>query len=263
MEGTTKRGRSRSRTSAPYPRAMSVSRSRSRGAPRVVYQASAGETKYFDTSFTQTIASAGDWTGTEVPCTNYIQNDGTTLGSYTASALVPSAVGSGYGQVIGSKYKIKKLRVRGLITGSALSDQADVPIGLSVRIALVVDTRPNGAQAQGEEVFPDMGTATQNNYSFMAMGSAQGDRFRVLKDEVVILNPASAGTDGANTLSAVRTSAPFSFTWKPKVPWQVLITPSSATPTVAALANCNIFLLAHSISTGAIITGCSRCYYEG
>jgi len=51
------------------------------------------ETKYFDTVFSQTVASAQDWTGTEVPCVNYIQSDGTTVGAYTDSALIPSAIG--------------------------------------------------------------------------------------------------------------------------------------------------------------------------
>lgn len=80
-----------------------------------------------------------------MPCTNYIQSDGTTLGAYTDSALIPSAVGAGYGQVVGSKYMLHKIRVRGQVFPAVNSDQADVPPMASVRVVLVQDLRPNGA----------------------------------------------------------------------------------------------------------------------
>jgi len=263
-----KRGRSRSRAvSSGYstPRQMSVSRSRSRGPVTVLYMSAGDETKYFDTSQLQTIATAADWSGTEVPCTNYIQSDGTTVGAYTDSALIPSAIGAGYGNVVGAKYKIKKIRVRGMLTNTVGSDQADVPIPNAVRIALVQDTRPNGAQAQGEDIFTDMGNANQCTFSFQAMGAGQGGRFRILKDETFMLQPAVAATDGANTNSQNRDGALFSFTWKPKVPLEVLLKANSATPTVASLSSCNIFLVAHagSATPAAQIASCARCYYLG
>lgn len=267
MEGTFKRGRSRSRSGFSTPRSMSVSRSRSRGAPtvRVLYMPAADETKYFDTSFSQTLSIVADWTGTEVPCTNYIQNDGVTVGAYTDSALIPSAIGAKYGEVVGGKYKIKKIRVRGGIQSQAGSDQADVPLPASVRVCLILDTRPNGTQAQGEEVFTDMGTGYQCNYSFLAMGAGQGGRFRILKDFLVQLQPAASGTDGTNTNSTSRTGADFSFTWKPKVPFEVLLKTSGSTPAIAQLSSANIFLLAHSSNgnPSSLLQGCARCYYIG
>lgn len=229
------------------------------------YPRNAGqETKYFDTSFEQNpIATAADWTGTEVPCTNYVQSDGTTVGAYTDSALVPSAVGAGYGQVVGSKYQIKKIRCRGSITANVQSDQADVPGPAIVRVVLVQDTRPNGAQAQGEDIFTDLGGAAQCNFSYLAMGAGQGSRFRILADEFVTLQPAVAGTDGANTNSTARQGATFSFQYKPKKPIEVFLKANSSTPTVASLSNENFFLLAHA-NTGTIaISGAARCYYLG
>lgn len=247
-------------------RPPSRSRSASRSAPvTVLYMPSSDETKYFDTSFNQAIASAADWTGTEVPCTNYLQSDGTTVGAYTDSALIPSAIGAGYGQVVGSKYKIKKIRVRGQVLSGVASDQADVPGPCTVRVALVHDTRPNGSQAQGEDIFTDIGTSPQNNFSFLAMGAGQAGRFRILKDEWMVLQPAVAGTDGASTNSVARTGGLFSFTWKPKVPYEVLLKANSNTPTVASLSNCNIFLVAHTDSATLVnaITGAARAYYLG
>jgi len=264
-----KRGRSRSRSDRSgfaTPRDMSVSRSRSRGRDiTVLYMPAGDETKYFDTSQSQTISAAADWTGSEVPCTNYIQSDGTTVGSYTDSALIPSAIGAGYGQVVGAKYKIKKIRVRGQISSGLASDQADVPLPNVVRVALIQDTRPNGAQAQGEEVFTDMGASTQCNFSFLAMGAGQGGRFCILKDTTVVLDPTVAATDGASTNSQSRGAALFSFTWKPKVPLEVLLKANSATPTVASLSSANIFLLAHcgSATPTTAVLSCARCYYVG
>lgn len=246
---------------------MSALRSaaRSQARSRIIAFSPQGETKYFDTSFSQTVASAGDWTGTEVPCTNYIQSDGTTVGAYTDSALIPFAVGAGYGQVVGSKYNLKKIRVRGEVTGIVGADQADVPPPNSVRVVLVQDLRPNGAQAQGEDVFTDMGNGPQCNYSFLAMGAGTGAKFRILADETIMLQPALAGTDGASTNSVVRSGQTFSFVWKPKQPLQVFLKANSASPTVASLSSANIFLLAHagSATTTTAIQGCARCYYEG
>lgn len=228
------------------------------------YRRGGGETKYFDTSFAQAVSAAADWTGSEVPCTNYIQSDGTTVGAYTDSALIPSANGTGYGQIIGNKYHIKKIRVRGEITSLLASDQADVPQPATVRVVLVQDLRANGAQSQGEDVFPDMGTAAQQAFAFLAMGSGNAGKFKILADEWCVLEPTVAGTDGASTNSVCRGAKTFSFQWKPKTPHQVLLKANSTTPTVASLSNTNIFLLAHtSQSSGGTtsINGCARCYY--
>nr|QXP07763.1 MAG: putative capsid protein [Arizlama virus] len=220
------------------------------------------ETKYFDTSFAQTVASAADWTGTEVPCTNYVQSDGTTIGAYTDSALIPSAVGAGYGQVNASKFHLKKLRCRGSLIGAVTPDAADVTSAISVRLCLVEDSQPNGAQAQGESVFSDLGNASQCNYGFLAMGAGSGGRFRLLKDKTFILNPGMAGTDGANTNSVVNQGRDFKFNVNFGKPKTVQLKANSSTPTVASLSNYNYFLLAHA-STGAVsLNGCARAYYQ-
>jgi len=219
--------------------------------------------KYFDSSQSQTIASAADWTGTEVPCTNYIQSDGTTTGTYTDSALIPSAVGSGYGQIVGSKYLLKALRVRGTITPVVTGDQADPFAMRSVTLALVHDTQPNGSQAQGEDVFYDMGTAVQVNEAFQAMGAGAGGRFRILKRKTYLMQPAVAGTDGASTQSVGMTGTRFEFTHQWKRGMKVCIKANSATPTVASLTDNNIFLLAHASAATPVlsISSVARAYY--
>jgi len=239
------------------------SAARSAARSRIIAFSPQGETKYFDVSFTQTVSIAADWTGSEVPCTNYIQSDGTTVGAYTDSALVPSAVGAGYGQVVGSKYHLKKIRVRGFVAGDVGSDQADVPAPSIVRVVLVQDLRPNGAQAQGEAVFTDMGGSAQATFSFLAMGAGTGAQFKILADEFVVLQPAVAGTDGANTNSTARQGAYFTFQHIFKTPVNCFLKANSSTPTVASLSSNNIFLLAHANVGSISISGVSRAYYEG
>lgn len=219
------------------------------------------ETKYFDTSFQATIATSADWTGTEVPMTNYIQSDGTTVGAYTDSALLPSAIGAGYGQVNGAQFYLKKLRVRGAVLPTVLPDQADVRGPFTVRLCLVYDGQPNGAQAQGENVFTDMGSTYQCVHSFLAMAAGSGGRFRVLKDKTFVLQPGVAGTDGASTNSITNGGAQFSFSVNWRKALRVILKANSSTPTVASLSNCNIFLLALSSGASTNVYGCSRAYF--
>lgn len=256
-------GRKRTRDSGA---AKSPSKKRRTSVRRQYKRASvfAPETKYFDTSFNANVAIAADWTGTEVPCTNYIQSDGTTVGAYTDSALVPSAVGAGYGQVVGSKYMLKALRVRGVVGNAFASDQADIPAAPVVTVCLVQDTQPNGAQAQGEEVFTDMGSAMQCAFSYQAMGAGAGGRFKILKRKTYVLPTTAAGTDGTNTNTVNIGTRNFEFTFAPKRPVLCCIKSSSATPTVATISDNNFFLLAKASGFAAgnpTIVGCARAYY--
>lgn len=221
------------------------------------------EMKYFDTSFSQNISAVADWTGTEVPCTNYIQSDGTTLGAYTDSALIPSAIGAGYGQINGNKYYLRKLRIKGHVVSAQGQDQADVPVPRSVRIIVVLDKQPQGAQAQGESIFTDMGTSPQANFSFLAMAAGSGGRFQILKDKEFMLQPMAAGTDGANTNSVVCGGANFKCNYAWKKPLAVQLKANSATPTVASLSNYNIFIIAHTTAGTPVTTinGCARAYF--
>lgn len=221
------------------------------------------ETKYFDTSQSFAIPASADWTGTEVTCSNYIQSDGTTVGAYTDAALLPSAIGAGYGQVQGNKYFMKHMRIRGEVSCAVAQDQADVLQPPAIRLVLVHDTQPNGAQAQGEDVFTDMGSAAQCVYSFLAMGAGGGGRFRILADEVLYGATPVATTDGANTTSEVMPKILFSMSYRPKNPLQVILKANSSTPTVASLSNNNIFLLAKTSGGTWTLTiqSCCRVYY--
>lgn len=222
----------------------------------------APETKYFDVAIDgHSISTANDWSGSEVPADSYIQSDGTTVGAYTDSALNPSATGTGYGQIVGNKYIIKKIRVRGEILVSTATAGANVNAARSARIALVMDEDPKGSQLQGEQVFSDLGSGTVCNYSFRQMGQVISS-FRVLKDRIFMCDPAAAANNAAGTtVSTGYQKVFFDFTHTFKKPKQVHVL-NGATPATAQLSDCNIFLLAHCEGV-ATITAVSRCYYVG
>jgi hypothetical protein len=222
------------------------------------------ETKYFDCGINAATTTAGTtWADTEVPCDNYVNSSGVAA-AYTDSALVPSAVGTGYGQVVANRYKLKKIRVRGSLRVATASDQADITAPTFVRIMLVMDNQPQGAQAQGEDVMQDIGATPENLFSFKRVSDNSG-RFRILKDEFLTLNVSGAGTDGSNTNSVGYQGSTFSMQYVPRLPINCNIKSGNSTPTVAGLINCNIFMLVYAQRAGSpvalTITGSSRCYY--
>jgi len=254
-----KRARDGSAAKSPSKRRRTNARSGRRGTTSTFPV----EMKFFDTSFSQTVASNADWTGTEVPCTNYMKSDGTTLDTYTDSALIPSAVGAGYGQIIGSKYMLRALRVRGTLIPTVVQDQADVLSARFVTLCLVLDTQPNGQQAQGEEIFYDMGSAIQNNDSFQAMGGGAAGRYQILARKTFTIQPAVAVADGASTNSAAHSGNRFEFTKQWKRGLKVCIKSNSAVPIMASLTDNSIFMLAHCVSgsPAVVIAGVARAYY--
>lgn len=227
------------------------------------------ETKYFDCGIQQFVSWNGtDWSNSEVACDNYVNSSGTAA-AYTDSALIPSAIGSGYGQVNGNRYKLKKIRVRGEIGVQVETDDVDALQPTTYRLMLVMDTQPNGSQAQGEDIMQDIGAAGENLYSFKRVASSSG-RFRILKDVFGVLEPNNSQTDGANTGSIGSATHQFSFQYQPNQPILVNVKSGNATPTVAGLETCNIFMLlvgnrATTAGTPAAeamyIRAASRAYY--
>lgn len=225
------------------------------------------ETKYFDVGINGSTTWAGTtFADTEVPCDNYVNSSGTAA-AYSDSALIPSAVGSGYGQVNGNRYKLKKIRVRGDVAVNILPVQDDANYARLVRVMLVMDTQPNGTQAQGEDIIQDVGASSENLYAYKRVASSSG-RFRILKDQFITLQPTTAQTDGTATSSNGFQSQQFSMQYQPKTPIQVNIKSGNSTPTVAGLETCNIFLLMAGIDAGngsavqTFMHASARTYYS-
>jgi len=238
-------------------------RYQARAAPTYAAQRARGEVKYFDVGINTAVTTAGTtWADTEVPADSYV-NSGGAAAAYTDACLVPTAQGSGYGQVNGNKYLLKTLRVKGSVFVAVPSGSTSVKNPVPVRLVLVMDTMPSGAQAQGEDVFQDFGALEENAYSFLRMASG-GGRYQILKDKIVTITPQAAASDGATGTVTTSFSQPhFKFAVKPNK--EVQIKTGNATPTVAGTVNCNIFLLAYAYqnTSAAAVTvqACSRAYY--
>lgn len=217
------------------------------------------EVKCFDTTGVYSVATTADWTGSEVTCTSYVQSDGTTIGAYTASALGPSANGPGYGECLGGKYRIMKIRIRGYYFPTALAAQSSVQTGAVCRLALVMDEQAGGAQLQGEQVFTDLGAVDACTLSYQQQGQVTA-KFRVLKDKRMVSNVAAAATDGANTIASGFQRIAWEIFYSPKAPLIVNVLTSGATPAIAQIKDNNLFLLARSTLAGSIVFA-SRCYY--
>lgn len=222
------------------------------------------ETKYFDTGINIAVtATATTWADTEVLCDNYINTSGAAA-AYTDACLIPTAVGAGYGQVNGNRYKLKKLRARGSFFTNIQTDQADALNAAQVRMLMVMDKQPNGAQVQGEDVMQDIGDSLENIHAYYKTSTNSG-RFKILKDERFVLQPAAIGTDGANTNSITFETGTFDFTYKPKKPLLVNIKAGNAVPTIAGTVDCNIFLLlfglVQNVGAAVSLSAACRAYY--
>lgn len=225
------------------------------------------ETKYFDVGINTAVTwNGGDWADSEVPADNYVNSSGAAA-AYTDSALIPTAQGSGYGQVDGNKYKLKKIRVKGKIRVPSLAAQSTAAASSTVRLMLVEDTQPNGAQAQGEDVMQDVGVAAENIHTFMRVANNLG-RFRILKDKTWILNPATLApnTDAGGTIVGAYNGVSFKWAINFAKPVDVSIKAGNATPTIAGTINRNYFLLLAGLSgsdsaTAIQINAVSRAYY--
>jgi len=249
----------------PAPGAMRVVKRRKGQSTRTPARSyRKGETKYFDVGISSAVTFAGtSWADSEVPADFYVNTSGVAA-AYTDSCLLPTAIGSGYGQVDGQKYKLEKLRVRGRLIAGSLSDQPDVTQPTNVRLLLVEDTRPNGAQAQGEDVLQDLGNTPENMYTFMRVADNTG-RFRIWKDIQVQLGVSGVGADSlvAATNSIGFMGKYFKFSVAPRK--EVSVKVGNATPTIAGTISSNFFLLCGGERAGTAVPVsvfcASRAYY--
>lgn len=260
--------RKQKRSAARRQRYQMASSGVTRSELMQIVKANSGETKYFDVGIAASVTWAGDtWADSEVPADHYVNSSGTAAG-YTDSCLIPTANGSGYGQVVGTKYHLKAIRVRGQLSVAASTAGTATSDGVKVRLLLVEDCQPNGAQAQGEDILQDVGTSPENMNSFLRIPNALG-RFKILKDKMIMLQPAvSVNNASATTVSTSFESKSFKINYAPKKPIEVNIKASSTTPAIAQTINRNYFLLLAGLDcpSGAVkavtISAASRAYYN-
>lgn len=258
-------GRKRSMSDA-RPGASKKRRTDARKTSRVYSARTAfpAETKYFDTTFSATVPATADWAASNIPMTSFLNNQG-ALTAYTDSPIIPSSNGSGYGEVVGNKYLLKAVRCRGELQITAVSAQAVALQNPMVRVVLVLDTQPNGAQETGPNVFTDLGGAPQCNYSFQQMAAGMPGRFKILGSVTKSIVHSINWNDAAGTGTSVFCKEPFEFTKAWKRGLKICIKSNAGgTPAIANYTDASIFLMAHSAAAAGYvctIVGANRAYY--
>jgi hypothetical protein len=145
------------------------------------------EIKFLDTAKSATVIVAST-TGAEQPPT-----------SGCTGCLSAPAQGDGPSNRDGKKIIAKSILVNGQIIRVGGEDQANVPLAISGKVALVLDKQSNGAQLNSEDVYQAAGSSRPS----LALRNLQySKRFQVLAAQNFTLDNPRVGTDGTATLSS-------------------------------------------------------------
>lgn len=173
------------------PRAPTYRRRR----PSAVQAALGVEYKYFDAVKTATVFSTS-WVGGEL--------------DPAASCLGVPTQGVTASSRDGSRIVCKSLQLQGRVYRAVGPDSVDSRQGAVCQLALVMDTRTNGAQLNAEDVYTSTDPEVPG-YRVIANSS----RFKVLRTEYFDMVDTSAMTDGASTASI--TGSVHHFSWHLKM----------------------------------------------
>lgn len=135
------------------------------------------EKKFYDTSFTGTVAAATDATGGEYDPS-------------TTSMITTPDQGDGPSQRDGKRINCKYIELKGTISLAASELNANPPTYTKVFLALVLDTQTNGAQMNSEDCFKNT-VATVNGNVAPLRNLLFGSRFKILKQKVYDATPTS------------------------------------------------------------------------
>lgn len=189
--------------------------------------------KYFDSSKAATsIAASTDWTGTE-------------LDPGTLDTVFAPTVGSAINQRIGRKVHVVKISIKGTIIVTAQTGQSAGDGRSVIRLSLVQDNQTNGVQMQGEEVYRSEGAAALNVHSHRSLDNL--DRFRVLKDKVMILQNPNAVNDTGSTGGIVQQGLARTFK----------LTHKFANPPTVNFNGTNGGTIADTVNTSWHVIGCT------
>ncbi len=149
-------------------------------------------------------ARTGGYLGIETKFTDFGLAETTVLTTVTGSEMDPVAPtlclnamvqGDGETQRDGRRALITSLHLRGTVELLATDDNGVITRGSIVRVVVLQDMQTNGAQFNAEDVFSTFGTAS---HAFRNLEFTK--RFKILKDAVFVLNPASAAAGTAVTV---------------------------------------------------------------
>lgn len=203
------------------------------------------ETHYNDCSFNETCLRQGNST----TFTSISPTAGAPVNPADDSLNLISQ-GTTKNQRIGNKLNLYAIRIRGEVT---------VPTNASsigsdwVRIVLVLDKQANGAVANVADVFEPTAAATTDLNAHMNMDNV--DRFKIVKDRLIIPPPSGYGTIATGQASI---RLPFKLNHK----CQTEIVFSSTTGVITEVRSNNWILFCFSSTSSSSISGKSRVYWK-
>lgn len=155
---------------------------------------------------------------------------------------------------IGNKVILKSVQVNGQVNVPIISDQADAPVSINVRVMLVLDKQTNKAQLNGEDVYFDSG-----GVDILSLRNLEySDRFTILAEEKMSLDYTTSQQDGANTASYAGQKKCFTIYKKLNIPVQYNLT----TAVVGAITDNSLHLIAWADGANVNFNWQSRVRYS-
>lgn len=170
------------------------------------------------------------------------------------------AQGDGEQNRDGRKITIKSCFVSFNVFPTVVPDQADVAPGAQVYVALVLDTQANGATIVSENVYTNPNDTAQVN-TYPIRNLRYSSRYKILDHKLVNMNPVTAGTDGAGTLSLVATPRSDVLSWKGEIP--VTFTDTTANVTSVTDNAFHIIAFATAVNYTPALSYNSRIRFVG
>lgn len=182
-----------------------------------------------------------------LPPAAYITSDGVTVGAYSDSALIPSATGSGFGQSQGPSYTLYGVDVDAQVDVNIANDN---PAPICCRVCLIEDTQPNGVNPIVPFCFQNWSYMPATLGSFESLSNGAAGRYKILQDETFYIDSAGGILVSAGVLRGYFQGKLLKFRYVWPEGRAVYKKTNSATPTMAALSNCNIFLAGCRLPSG-------------
>lgn len=171
-----------------------------------------------------------------------------------ASCLNAVAQGDGESNRDGRKIVLKSIQLRGHITQTTTSEQADINPSRVVRLLLVLDQQTNGVQLNSEDVVTSSTNVEHAYYNLQHSG-----RFRILYDKTFVQPVSAAGTDNANTNSVGFDTKIFKVYKSLNIP----VTFDGTTEDIANITDNSLHVICFASQTGGYLEYESRLRFVG
>jgi len=202
------------------------------------------ETHYNDCTFSEALTQAGNLlTFTSVSPTSAAPDNP------AGDSLNLIAQGTTKNERIGNKLMLHAIRLK----GSLIMPTSATSTNSWARIVLVLDKQANGAVPAPSDIFESTAAATTDLFAFQNMDNA--DRFQIIKDKRINIEPAGYGVQSTSQAQVVKF---FKMNHKCKTE----IAYSSTTGAITEVKSNNYVVVLFSSAGSVTFTGKSRVYWR-